>query len=370
MNTRILKHGGMGRKRATRALAAESLERREVLSGNGWAVAVGAGPGDPGAHNGDCEPVQVGAANCEQVNQQNQQGQQAMERAGQANAQQQLGQLIRQQDGTGDAQPNGNAPGNGPGMGNNPGDGPSVVVDIGGLNEQETADLLHMREEEKLARDVYRAMAAKYDAPIFANIAASEQRHMDAVKTLIDRYGLVDPVGNNPEGVFTDDNLQTLYDQLVARGEESLIEAYQVGVDIETLDIDDLNVAIAATDNPDIQQVYGSLLAGSQNHLTAFTAAMDGTTVTDPGSGPGNGDGNGPGNGSGPAGDNGNGQGEAFVGRVPRAPVQAQRMERQQIEVDPPQDNQGTANGDLNRVRDQVFAEVGAQVQQRVQLLR
>ena len=71
-----------------------------------------------------------------------------------------------------------------------------------------------MREEEKLAHDVYVTLYAQWDLPIFQNISRSEQTHTDAVKTLIDRYGLTDPASSKV-GVFTNPDLQALYNDLV-----------------------------------------------------------------------------------------------------------------------------------------------------------
>jgi len=53
--------------------------------------------------------------------------------------------------------------------------------------------LTYIREEEKLARDVYLYLYDMWGSSIFDNISVSEQAHMDAIKTLIDRYGLDDP---------------------------------------------------------------------------------------------------------------------------------------------------------------------------------
>jgi hypothetical protein len=144
----------------------------------------------------------------------------------------------------------------------------------GEVDDQEIADLLHMREEEKLARDVYITLGEQWDFPVFTNISKSEQQHMDAVGALLDRYGIEDPVGDNPVGVFTDPELQALYNQLVAQGSQSLAEALKVGATIEDVDIYDLQKAVADTDNADIQQVYKSLLAGSENHMRAFVGVL------------------------------------------------------------------------------------------------
>jgi hypothetical protein len=142
------------------------------------------------------------------------------------------------------------------------------------LTDAEVEGLLYMREEEKLARDVYQALYEKWGMRIFQNIAESEQAHMDAVKTLIDHYGLEDPAAGKAAGIFADPMLQALYDQLAAEGNQSLADALQVGAAIEEIDILDLEERIAQTDKADIQRVYGNLVKGSQNHLRAFVSTL------------------------------------------------------------------------------------------------
>ncbi len=137
------------------------------------------------------------------------------------------------------------------------------------LSSEEAAQLLFMREEEKLARDVYQALNEKWGVQVFARIAVSEQRHFDAIGTLIKRYELTDPAQESA-GSFTNPDLQKFYDDLMARGNESLLEALKVGVEIEETDIDDLKAAIAATDHKDLLTVYTNLLNGSLNHFSAF----------------------------------------------------------------------------------------------------
>ncbi|MBN1810294.1 MAG: DUF2202 domain-containing protein, partial [Anaerolineae bacterium] len=140
--------------------------------------------------------------------------------------------------------------------------------------------ILFMREEEKLARDVYLTLYDRWGMQVFSNIAGSESTHMDAVKTLIDRYELDDPVEGKEIGEFANQELQALYDQLVEQGSRSLVEALQVGAAIEEIDILDLDEYIAQTDKPDIQLVYGNLLRGSRNHLRAFVSGLERQGVT------------------------------------------------------------------------------------------
>lgn len=151
----------------------------------------------------------------------------------------------------------------------------ATVTAASPLSEAETDALLFMREEEKLAHDVYVTLYAQWGARVFTNIAASEQTHTDAVATLLDRYGLSDPTEGNAVGEFTDPALQSLYDQLIEQGDVSLANAFKVGAAIEEIDILDLEQRIAETDHADIQLVYARLLAGSANHLRAFTSTLE-----------------------------------------------------------------------------------------------
>jgi hypothetical protein len=143
----------------------------------------------------------------------------------------------------------------------------------GDLSDEEAQGLLYMREEEKMARDLYNAFYATWGLPVFQNIAGSEQTHMDAVKFLLDRYELADPTQVQP-GVFTDPDLQALYDQLIASGSQSLGAALKAGGAVEEIDILDLQSRLELTDQADIQQVYNNLERGSENHLRTFVKTL------------------------------------------------------------------------------------------------
>lgn len=148
-------------------------------------------------------------------------------------------------------------------------------VPSGTLSDVEIESLLYMREEEKLARDVYLTLYEEWKMPIFNNIGSSEQTHMDAVKTLLDRYGLEDPAAGKDVGVFTNLTLQELYDQLVEEGKQSLTDALHVGAAIEEIDILDLEESIAQTDEADIRLIYENLMKGSRNHLRSFVSTLE-----------------------------------------------------------------------------------------------
>lgn len=177
------------------------------------------------------------------------------------------------------------------------------------LTPQETVSLQYMRQEEKLAHDVYQALAARWQHPTFTRIAAAEQRHIDALSNLLRRHAVTDPTPSDP-GQFTFPELKALHDSLVAEGQTSLEAALQVGLKIEETDIADLKEAMQAMEEPDLLRAFAHLSAASERHLNAFTIALEDPTSTAPvcqgagncpQAGAGNGMGKGPGKGQGAA---------------------------------------------------------------------
>ena len=148
----------------------------------------------------------------------------------------------------------------------------------GTVTAVEKSDLLFMREEEKLARDVYITMGEKWGNNIFFNIASSEQKHMDAILNLLNKYKIADPTVGKGVGEFTNTELQALYDSLVTMGEESALMALQVGGIIEETDVEDIVAAISRTNKTDIKNVYTNLLNGSYNHMRAFAGQIESLT--------------------------------------------------------------------------------------------
>ncbi len=139
------------------------------------------------------------------------------------------------------------------------------------LNDDEISGLLFMREEEKLAHDVYVALYGMWSRQVFDNISSSEMTHTNAVLVLIDKYELTDPAASSAAGEFVNTDLQNLYDTFVEAGETSMLEAMRVGAAIEEVDIIDLQTQLDNyVDNADITLVYENLMKGSRNHLRAF----------------------------------------------------------------------------------------------------
>lgn len=139
------------------------------------------------------------------------------------------------------------------------------------LTENEINGLQFMREEEKMARDVYLTLYEQWFLIPFKNISKSEQVHMDAILNLLNKYGLDDPAEGKEIGEFTNSDLQELYDDLVLRGSESAVEALNVGALIEEVDIIDIQRLLDEDfESEDIEFVMSNLLRGSGFHLKAF----------------------------------------------------------------------------------------------------
>jgi hypothetical protein len=132
-----------------------------------------------------------------------------------------------------------------------------------------------MREEEKLARDVYQQLAKKWNLVTFENIAASEQNHFDALGTLLTRYSVADPAQGLAAGVYSNAKLSALYNELMAKGTKSSQDALEVGLLIEKADIADLEAALKGTAKLDVKRVYTNLMNASYNHLEAFETGCE-----------------------------------------------------------------------------------------------
>lgn len=178
-----------------------------------------------------------------------------------------------------------------------------LPVMAGALDAGETAHLIFMREEEKLARDAYLTMALLYpNASTFSTIGdGSEQTHTDTVRDMLEKYGIPDP---NPDanilpdsiGVFTGAAYGWYFTEkfgaLVARGSAGLLEALYVGAFIEELDMLDIvgcpkvivetdplveagQCGLTYTDEPALQTMYTHLVEGSKDHLRAYVTNIE-----------------------------------------------------------------------------------------------
>lgn len=147
-------------------------------------------------------------------------------------------------------------------------------------NDKDTLAL--MREEEKLARDVYLTLDEQWDQMVFQHIAQAEVAHMQAVKGLMEKYKVEDPVvfTKDTRGKFMHPPFQRLYDSLITTGSASLEGAFRAGAFVEERDLQDLYDARQATQAEDLKTLYGNLIRASEQHLRAFTRNLARVGVT------------------------------------------------------------------------------------------
>lgn len=178
--------------------------------------------------------------------------------------------------GSGMGQGQGPGPGSDMGQGSGMGRGVGSGLESGGtatgtMTEEQKAELAFMAEEELVAHDLYTAFAGLYDAPVFSRVANSESKHLEAVRNLMERYGVTDPTVDHAAGVFSDESLQKLYDELLVQGQASQEGAFEAGRTVEKTDIEGLTAAAeGATTAPDAKAVFTRLLEASKHHLAAF----------------------------------------------------------------------------------------------------
>ena len=157
------------------------------------------------------------------------------------------------------------------GNGNGGGGGRATTSQTATLTAAQKAQLAFWVEEEKLAHDLYLALAAQYPSLTqFTRIANSESQHMAAVQQLMRTYGVADPTVGQPAGVFTKAELTALYTQLLnsATTPEAALAA---GAAVERKDIADLTAAKATALPADVLRVVNTQIKASQGHLRAFT---------------------------------------------------------------------------------------------------
>ncbi|HIP34154.1 MAG TPA: DUF2202 domain-containing protein [Bacteroidia bacterium] len=147
---------------------------------------------------------------------------------------------------------------------------------INELTESEKKAIIHMREEEKMARDIYRTLSKTTDSKVFVNIPISENKHMDVFHQLIDRYDLADPVIDEANiGTFTDPEFTKLFNTLVEKGKLSDKDAYEAGLMVEDLNMYNLLKYSSETEKADLKLAYDTLFKQSRHHMAAFNRQLE-----------------------------------------------------------------------------------------------
>lgn len=143
------------------------------------------------------------------------------------------------------------------------------------LTRVQQEQLFRMREEEKLAHDVYVALGKSSGLQVFNNISKAESMHMRAIERLLSRSTSMPALPSLPPGTFSVPEIQLLYTDLVAAGNASPIAALSIGVKIEEMDIRDLQLLLSQNPPQQVAKVLQNLQRASGNHLRAFMGELN-----------------------------------------------------------------------------------------------
>lgn len=140
----------------------------------------------------------------------------------------------------------------------------------GTLTEQQRTELAAMAVDEKLNHDLYAEFASMYGLP-FEHLATAEANHLQALRTLMERYGITDPTAGDAAGVFGSASVQGTYKDLLAKGKASEQAALQVAKGLEQQAIARYGDAISGLNAPAAERVYTSLRTAETRHLAAIS---------------------------------------------------------------------------------------------------
>ena len=143
------------------------------------------------------------------------------------------------------------------------------------LSEDQKEMLFFIYQEEKVARDVYIALAKIYkNEHAFTLMQVSEQRRVDSARDLCSAYGVeTSNIDEGTVGEFESTVLQLFYDACTEKGARSLFDAFKIAELIEITDIDDLEQASIGMPD-DVVSVYEDLRRGSLRRLDSFQSAL------------------------------------------------------------------------------------------------
>ena len=143
---------------------------------------------------------------------------------------------------------------------------------LAALTAREKDGLLFIWEEEKAARDLYNGLYEKNNMTIFLDLVRSESSHMDQARAVMEKHGLAVPPDD--PGIFQNQTLQEMHDQLLAEGLQSDQDALTVAAVFEEISIVDLEKELSASQADDVRTVYEGLLAGSRKHLRSYVSDL------------------------------------------------------------------------------------------------
>ena len=145
------------------------------------------------------------------------------------------------------------------------------------LNQDEIRDLQRTREEQKMALDLYQEFYMLYDQYIFDRVAERKAEQMQKVKSLLEVYGLSDPISGiiSLRGAYNNLSVQQDYDYFYALGIQSLNEALKASAQVEEQNINTKKNYLRKTENLLLRRTYDNLIRSSEQNLQSFIRNLD-----------------------------------------------------------------------------------------------
>ena len=135
------------------------------------------------------------------------------------------------------------------------------------LTADEIEFIYAVREDEKVARDLYFSFFGTFGLKPFENIGKAEDNHIKATEKLFDYYE-IDYPALSENGKFENAIRQKLYDSLLLKGTPEL-EAFKVMALLEETNIAEYGEVLKTIVNPNIKIVIENLAKASVNHFKA-----------------------------------------------------------------------------------------------------
>lgn len=136
------------------------------------------------------------------------------------------------------------------------------------LTADETEFLYAIREDEKIAHDVYAAFSALYPAAkTISKIMTAESSHISAAEAVLDYYEIEYPPLSDT-GIFEDADRQALYNDLITKG-TTLIKAYGTMALMEEETVYAYKSIQNQLTNSNLSLLLSQLIKASSNHLRA-----------------------------------------------------------------------------------------------------
>ncbi len=152
---------------------------------------------------------------------------------------------------------------------------------LGSLTEEEKSSVQSMMEYEKMVRDVYAIMYEKWQTQAFENLGKKASAAMAAIKLLLDRYNLENPVKDATKvGDFKNVTLQKMLNAMVSKGDKSLKDALEACAEAEEMNMAKIENALKTCDSADLKLVYETLLNETIQMLKSivYTLSIEGVT--------------------------------------------------------------------------------------------